>query len=136
MGKANGRNGTLPIGSERIMQLVEQSQPSQTRPKLPAEYEDLLQPIHAMSAACYASMEDLSDRIDRLAHKITDADGVVLEDMDDEDSIVNHIEDVTIEIRDSRTRLEAATTQTIKPLVDGTEESSAAAPLPGQALPQ
>lgn len=102
-------NGALPSGSARLMALVERSQPSQDRPRISEEFERQLRPVHAKSAACYASMEDLSDQIEQLARRIDSDEGVVVDEMDeDANSVVNHIEEIRTEIHDSHSRLAAA----------------------------
>lgn len=93
-------NGRLPQDSQRIMALVKRSIPKARR-RLPDEYEEQLRETFAESAACYASMEDLSDRLDGIIEAVND-DGVVLEAMDDDDnSTVTHISEVKREISDS-----------------------------------
>lgn len=102
-------NGVLPTGSARIMHLVEQSQPSSTRPRISEEFEAQLQPVHAKSAACYASMEDIGDQLDRLSHRIDDDESVIVGEMnEDDDSISVRINEVATELRESRVRLAAA----------------------------
>jgi hypothetical protein len=85
----------LPDGAGRVIALVERSAPNPDRPRLPEEWERQLVEIDAKSAACYASMEDLSDQLDRLAHEMDD--GVVVEEASEEDSLVVHIKETAAE---------------------------------------
>jgi hypothetical protein len=82
----------LPEGASRVLALVERSAPDPDRPRLAEEWERQLADIDAKSAACYASMEDLSDRLDRVAAEIDD--GVIVEDADEGDSLVVHVKEV------------------------------------------
>lgn len=87
-------NGKLPQDSQRIMSLVRRSIPKR-RPRLPEEYEEQLREVSAESAACYASMEDLADRLDDLVDQIeSDADGVVFQEMAEDDSTVMDISEI------------------------------------------
>lgn len=74
------------------MALVERSAPDPDRPRLSEEWERQLAAVDAKSAACYASMEDLSDQLDRLAHELDD--GVVVEQAADDDSLAVRVEEV------------------------------------------
>jgi hypothetical protein len=88
-------NGELPASdAARVLALVERSAPDPERPRLGEEWEVMLADIDAKSAACYASMEDLSDRLDRLAVAIREEDGVVIDDVREEDSLVVHLDEV------------------------------------------
>jgi hypothetical protein len=62
------KSSSLPEGAARIMKLVERSAPNPDRPRLAHEWERQLAEVDVRSAACYASMEDLSDQLARLAH--------------------------------------------------------------------
>jgi len=87
---------TLPEGAGRVMALVERSAPDPDRPRLSDEWERQLAEVDVKSAACYASMEDLSDQLDRLAADLGGGavdDGVVVEQADDQDSLVFHVEE-------------------------------------------
>jgi hypothetical protein len=85
-------NGTaLPTGAGRVIALVQRSAPDPTRPRLADEWETQLAEVEARSAGCYASMEDLSDRLDQFIQDLSD--GVVVEEINEEedDSLVFHI---------------------------------------------
>lgn len=82
----------LPEGAGRVMALVERSAPDPDRPRLSDEWERQLADIDAKSAACYASMEDLSDQLDRVARELDD--GVVVEQAADDDSLAVRVEEV------------------------------------------
>jgi len=101
------RNGTLPNGSQRIMTLVEKSISDPSRPTLPDEFEAQLRAVHTKSAACYASMEDLGDRIETLSSSIEDDADIVVTDIGHEDSVVMHIDDVSNELVGQREQSEA-----------------------------
>lgn len=101
--------GRLPKGAERVMALVTQSRPTRKRPRLSSEFEEQLAEIDAQSAACYASMEDLGDKLASIAEVIGNGGGVIVEEMDeDADSVVTHLDEITNELRSSRDRLAAA----------------------------
>lgn len=106
--------GDLPVSfTRRIMKLVERSASNRSRPVLPPEYEDQLRPVHAGSAACYASMEDLGDRLERFASQIDETPvevtlseaGIVTAEIGDDISVVNHMEDVREELRESESSM-------------------------------
>ena len=95
-------NGELPEGAGRLLKLVERSAPDPKRPRLPAEYEEQLAVVDAKSAAAYASMEDLSDRCVRLAKRIEGDEGVVMNELEGDESLVAHISSISDEITTSR----------------------------------
>lgn len=87
----------LPQGALRIAALVERSAPAIDRPRLPDEWEHQLAPVDALSAACYASMEDLSDQLGALATAIEqEPDPFVVEGLEgvdrEEDSLVINLD--------------------------------------------
>lgn len=94
---AKPTNGRLPQGPQRIVALVERSTPNPDRPRLSAELEAQLAELDRKSAACYALMEDISDRIAQLADKI-DAEAIVESPIDDNDSLVHHLDDVSMRL--------------------------------------
>lgn len=59
------------------MTLVARSAPSPTRPRLADHHEEVLHETDAARAACYASMEDLSDRCEVIAEIIDEVTGPV-----------------------------------------------------------
>ncbi len=86
----------LPGDSRRIMAIVARSAPNPDRPRLPDEYEAILHPADRARAACYASMEDLSDRLASLSETIDETvDGVDVDAEEtfgeDESSLVTNI---------------------------------------------
>ena len=108
-------DAVLPTGSQRIMAIVKRSAPRKDRPRISAEFEDQLAAVDAESAACYASMEDLSDKIEQVVDRI-ESDGVVMESMDeDDDSVVTHISEVRREIHNGQARLTAAAAAVPRP---------------------
>lgn len=80
----------LPEGAQRLMTHIVRSAPNLERPRLSDEYEAMLHSSDVERAACYASMEDLSDRLDRIARAIAeDMTNVPVHiNEDDEDSLV------------------------------------------------
>jgi hypothetical protein len=83
--------------SRRISELVKRSAPNGRRPRLPTEYEDLLREVDLDMAACYASMEDMEGRLDGLAESIDEdlgRGGVIIGEIDREDSVVTHIKEL------------------------------------------
>jgi hypothetical protein len=54
----------------RLLALVENSRPNPTRPRLSEERELRLADVEARSAACYASIEELTYKIHRLVKDI------------------------------------------------------------------
>jgi len=56
----------------RIIALVEHSAPDPDRPKLSEETERRFEPIERSTAACYASMEDASIQLRKIAKHVTD----------------------------------------------------------------
>ena len=94
---------SLPVNPTlRLMQLVEKSAPRPDRPRLPLPLEAKLAEVDRKHAACYASMEDLTDRLYRVAADIDHSDITLTQkavsvDADDdfeEDSVVRHIGNV------------------------------------------
>lgn len=89
----------LPSDSRRIPVLVERSAPDQRRPRVSDEYEEALYDCDRKRAAMYAAMEDISDRWDRLAERISELDVLpavpIAIDEDEEDSLVTTIDSVT-----------------------------------------
>jgi hypothetical protein len=86
---------SLPEGAQRLMALVARSAPSADRPRLGEEYEAMLRSSDIDRAACYASMEDLSDRLDRIARALAEDHTAVpvYVDTEDEDSLVVRVEE-------------------------------------------
>jgi hypothetical protein len=72
----------------RIRILVEQSAPDPNKPKIPEEIESAFEPVERMSAACYASMEERTFQLQKLANEIerrkTPATGVPVVSKGDE----------------------------------------------------
>ena len=60
---------SLP-NTERILAQLERSEPSRTRPRLSEERERELADIERRSAACYASMEELTYQVGKLTEEI------------------------------------------------------------------
>lgn len=75
---------TDPI--ERTRHLVRRSAPNPERPRLPDDDERVLADCDARNAACYAAIEDATDRLRRATEDIS-ADGVVFEPIDDPGSL-------------------------------------------------
>jgi division protein CdvB (Snf7/Vps24/ESCRT-III family) len=129
----------LPDGSKRVMALVEKSRPNGQRPRMSSEFEAQLAEVDAQSAACYASMEDLSDKLDTIAQAITEEESVVVMPLDDEDSAVHHLDDVSTELRSSQSRLAAAAPgaspprPTVRPPRRSPSESDTIPPSPRKA---
>lgn len=80
----------LPEGAQRLMTHIVRSASSAGRPRLSDEYEAMLRSSDVERAACYASMEDLSDQLDRIARVLADdfISVPVHINEDDEDSLV------------------------------------------------
>lgn len=77
----------------RTMVLVQRSMPHLQNPhRLTPEIEETLQRVESLNAACYASMEDLINRLDTLAQDLSDNSATVKESFDEEDSSVHHIQ--------------------------------------------
>ena len=107
----------LPTGSRRVAALVENSVPNGKRPRISTEFEVQLGDTDRKLAGCYASMEDLEDRLDALAERLDSAesDGVVIAtDAQDDISIVRHVVDLADEVREASTRLLALTVKSSK----------------------
>ncbi len=83
----------LPGQPTRTMALVAASSANPDRPRLRPEYESLLRASDCARAACYASMEDLSDKLAGLAEKLDASDGTVVVAVDpwEDDSLVHHV---------------------------------------------
>lgn len=75
---------------ERTHQLVRRSAPNPDRPRLPDDDERVLADCDARNAACYAAIEDATDRLSRAVEDIS-ADGVVFEPIDDPGSLPYHL---------------------------------------------
>ena len=56
----------------RIQALVERSAPNPDRPRLSETTEKKFEPVDRKTAACYASMEDMTDQLRRLAKQLED----------------------------------------------------------------
>lgn len=75
------------------MALIKKSAPSGDRPRVSEEHERRLREADKINAACYASMEDLTDRLARARVAVETDDAVPDEIMwDDEVSTVQHVE--------------------------------------------
>lgn len=68
---------TLPEGVARAAELVKRSQPKADRPKLPQEFENKLREVDAQMAETYASMEDITDRIERCVSRLSETENSV-----------------------------------------------------------
>ncbi len=66
----------------RIRATVERSAPSRARPKMSRKKEERLEAVDRASAACYASMENLGAKIEKLTRSI--AEGVEDDERDGE----------------------------------------------------
>lgn len=95
-------NGKLPNGAARVRALVRMSAPRAKRPRLPEEYESQLQEIDGEMAATYASMEDVTDRLDRCIEKLEEDNGAVVGYIDNDTSLAVHVEDLADEAGDAR----------------------------------
>lgn len=72
----------------RLRILVEQSAPDPHKPKIPEEIENAFEPVERQSAACYASMEDRTFQLQKIASELerrkTPATGVPVVSKGDE----------------------------------------------------
>lgn len=85
---------TSPLSAdpiERTRQLVRRSAPDPHRPRLPEEDERVLADCDARNAACYAAIEDATDRLKRATEDLSD-DGIVFEPIDDPGSLPYHLQ--------------------------------------------
>jgi hypothetical protein len=90
----------LPDGAERLRELVKRSSPRR-RPRLPDEYEDRLLEVDREMAATYASMEDLSDRLEHCIESL-DEQSPVVRHISHDDSLAVYVEDLADESDDAR----------------------------------
>src|SRR5262245_9075956 len=92
-----------PDGVERTLVLMERAAPTPNRPRLSTEYELLCQEGDVERAACYAVLEDQSDRMRLIAERLDagldaeehdeDAEAGIVVFVEDEDSLVHYVED-------------------------------------------
>jgi hypothetical protein len=80
--------------SQRALALVERSLPSVARPRLAdPELEAKMVAAEQERALRMASREDLFDRLDRVTRMVEESDdGVIQVEIEDNDSLVQHIE--------------------------------------------
>ena len=97
--------------NEQIGEAVKRSAPNRKRPCISEEFEDQFVDIDRESAACYARFEQLSMRAADLAAGMHSrgSDGVPLVPIDNEDSLVIHIEEARSAADDMRKQVRADT---------------------------
>lgn len=81
-----------------VMNSVEKARPKLDRPRLSEELERSLDGSERKSAACYAGLEMLSHKARKLAKQIDEAEAVP-EEIEKEDSLVQHVEDLRTKAR-------------------------------------
>ena len=100
----NGANG------HSLQKLVKRSRPDTSRPRMRDEFEDRFVEVDANSAACYAELEDLSDRFANLAADLraeSERNAAPIAEIDPEESLVYHVEEAISTARSRRADTES-----------------------------